>query len=419
MPGGRKPNQWVMVILALIPMLMVLGNAVLIPGLPQMQSRMHVSAMQVSLLITLFSVPAGVVIPIAGFLSDQVQRRFVIVPALLLFGAGGVLAGCAAWFLPNPYVWVLAGRVLQGMGASGTAPIAMAVVGDLFSGDARSRALGINEAGNALGKVISPIVGSAVAAIAWFAVFFIFPVLCLPVAAAIWWLIPEPAKDRQGQPLGQYIRSLKEVLHRDGRWLWVAYLCGAAGLFTLFGILFDLSELLETQYHMMGMRKGLVLAIPLLVLCSTALVAGIVIKKRKPLMKWMVIGGFAVLAAALCAAPLTGRSGWWLVAFSAVGALGIGCVLPSLNMFITSAVDKSRRGVVTSLYGSVRFLGVAAGPPAFTWMRNLSPAFMFFAVAALAVVCAVLVLSLFHVPADEPAKEPRPERPKGRIRARA
>ena len=46
---------------------MVLGNSMLIPVLPKMKSTLDITQFQVSLVITLFSVPAGLAIPFAGF----------------------------------------------------------------------------------------------------------------------------------------------------------------------------------------------------------------------------------------------------------------------------------------------------------------------------------------------------------------
>ncbi|MCL6547609.1 MAG: MFS transporter [Alicyclobacillus sp.] len=391
------PSPWVAIaVLALVPLLMVLGNSVLIPVLPTMQHKMHVNRFQISLLITLFSVPAGVVIPVAGFLSDRLSRKWIVVPSLLLFGIGGVVAGCASWWSQRPYPFVLAGRVIQGIGASGTAPIAMAWIGDLFSGSARSRALGVNEAGNAFGKVVSPIVGSAVALIAWFAVFFVFPVLCLPMALAVWFLLPDNPPGTQRQSVREYISSLSEVARREGRWLAVSYLSGSAALFTLFGVLFYLSDLLETRFGMGGIPKGLVLAIPLLVLSVTSFAAGALMRKQKTRMKWFIVSGFSCQCAALAvAAWLSGRP-WLLVGLMSVAAVGTGLILPSLNMLITSAVSADRRGVVTSFYGSVRFLGVAFGPPVFTWLLGVSSRVMFFAVAGLACLCGLLALWLIR-----------------------
>jgi MFS transporter, ACDE family, multidrug resistance protein len=400
----KKQSPWVIVvILSLVPLLMVLGNSVLIPAMPTMQSKMQITKFQVSLLITLFSVPAGIIIPIAGFLSDRIGRKWVIVPSILIFGIGGVIAGLASWWMAKPYPFVLVGRVIQGIGASGTAPIAMAFLGDLFSGELRSKALGVNEAGNAFGKVISPILGAAVALIVWFAVFFIFPVLCLPIAAALWWLVPEKKKSTaEKQSVREYLSNLASIARREGRWLSVSYLSGATALFTLFGVLFYLSDLLESKYHMDGVVKGLVLAIPLLVLSTSSYVTGAVIKKRKTLMKWLLVAGFCCLCASVLAATWLAKNAWLLVGLMSVGAVGTGLILPSLNMLITSAVATENRGVVTSFYGSVRFLGVAFGPPVFTWLLGISTSAMFLTVAGLAALCGVLVLLFVHPEKAQP-----------------
>lgn len=391
-----------MIILSLIPLLMVLGNSVLIPGLPEMQSQMHVSKFQVSLLITLFSVPAGIIIPVAGFLSDRIGRKLVIIPSMLLFGIGGVLAGCAAWWMENPYLGVMIGRVIQGIGASGTAPIAMAFLGDLFTGSNRSKALGVNEAGNALGKVISPVIGAAVALISWFSVFFIFPVLCLPLAAAVWWLIPEKKKQQEKQSVKEYTTSLLDIARREGRWLLVAYLSGVVSLFTLFGVLFYMSDLLESKYHIDGLPKGLLLAIPLFVLSVTSYVTGSLIKKRKQLMKWLLVVGGLVMSGSLLTSTWLANNAWILIALMSAAAIGTGIVLPSLNMLITSAVNQKSRGIVTSFYGSVRFLGVAAGPPVFTWLMSISTKVMFLSVSVLPFICAVLTLFFIRPETDTP-----------------
>ena len=43
----------------------------------------------------------------------------------------------------------------------------------------------------------------------------------------------------------------------------------------------------------------------------------------------------------------------------------IGSVLPPVNSIITGATKSDQRGIVTSLYGTVRFFVVAIGPPPF------------------------------------------------------
>ncbi|MNJ00590.1 Bacillibactin exporter [compost metagenome] len=61
---------------------------------------------------------------------------------------------------------------------------------------------------------------------------------------------------------------------------------------------------------------------------------------------------------------------------------------------ITGSVQKSQRGMITSLYSSLRFLGVAAGPPLFELIMNVSSSVVFITVAALALVALGLVFFL-------------------------
>src|SRR5690625_6506875 len=51
-----------------------------------------------------------------------------------------------------------------------------------------------------------------------------------------------------------------------------------------------------------------------------------------------------------------------LIIFLICGS-GIGMALPSLDALITESLDKQVRGIITSIYSSMRFIGVAAGPP--------------------------------------------------------
>ncbi|MDW7674611.1 MAG: MFS transporter [Bacillota bacterium] len=154
-----------------VPFIMVLGNSMLIPAFPMMEQALGITQLQVGLTITLFSIPAGITIPILGFISDKIGRKKVIVPALIVYAIGGLISGAAPLLLSDPYIMLLVGRVVQGIGAAGTGPIAMALVSDIFKGNERSKALGIIEAANGVGKIISPIVGALVAMVKWYALF--------------------------------------------------------------------------------------------------------------------------------------------------------------------------------------------------------------------------------------------------------
>lgn len=392
--AGTKIHLLPLLALATVPLIMVLGNSMLVPILPQMQEEIGISKFQSSLVITLFSVPAGLIIPLAGFLSDHFNRKVVIVPALLLYGLGGVVAGVSALLLDNPYTMIMVGRVLQGIGAAGTAPIAMALAGDIWTGAARSKSLGLIEASNGLGKVLSPILGVLIAYIVWYAAFFAFPAICVIAAALVYFFVKEPKKTGPKQSLKQYLSSVKKTFKKQYKWLLTAYLAGAAALFVLFGILFYISQILEEKYQVPDLLRGVILAGPLLAMATTSYITGSKIKDNMKLMKVLLVTGLIMLGAPLAVAAFF-TNPYVELSLLVVSGIGTGLTLPCLNTLITSATQKEERGAVTSLYGSVRFLGVAAGPPVFGALMN-TPKVMYFSMAALAAVCAALAYFLIH-----------------------
>jgi len=83
-------NFWLSVTaLAGVPFIMVLGNSMLIPVLPDIRNALNLTPIAASLLITLFSLTAGIIIPVAGFLSDRYGRKVVIIPAISYTASGG------------------------------------------------------------------------------------------------------------------------------------------------------------------------------------------------------------------------------------------------------------------------------------------------------------------------------------------
>src|SRR5699024_8711110 len=142
--------------------------------------------------------------------------------------------------------------------------------GDLFKGAEQSRVLGIFEASNGLGKVLSPILGSLLGLLVWYSVFYAFPALCLIAILLSWIFIKEKGFRQSPPPFRKYVRGLFSVFKLEGRWLFTTYLAGGTCLFTLFGILFFLSDVLEKDYNIDGVIKGLILAIPLLVMVTTS-----------------------------------------------------------------------------------------------------------------------------------------------------
>ena len=116
--------------------------------------------------------------PVMGRLSDLYSRRRVFLICLGLFVCGSIFVGIA-----NTLMLIIAGRVLQALGAGALVPVSMAVVGDVFPVERRAVALGIIGAVDTAGWVVGPLYGALmVTQFQWRWVFFIN--IQLGVAAA-------------------------------------------------------------------------------------------------------------------------------------------------------------------------------------------------------------------------------------------
>lgn len=392
-PKKAKGLTWQYTAIASVPLVLVLGNSMLIPVLPQMQQALSITQFQTSLIITLFSLTAGIFIPIIGYLSDRFTRKAIIIPSLIIYGGAGVLAGFGAIWESFPVV--IAARAIQGLGAAGTAPIAMALVGDMYKGGTESQALGLTEAANGTGKVVSPIIGSLLALIVWYAAFFAFPAFCILAIIFMIWAIKEPPKQKEPPKLKQYMKAIGQIFKNKGRWLITAFFAGSSALFILFGVLFYLSDFLEkSPYRIDGVMKGFVLAIPLLGMVVTSYITGSLIKKNGILMRWLMNIGLTLMTGSLTLAIFFNQNLYVFIGLLTLSSVGTGLILPCLNTIITGSVSKGERGMITSLYSSLRFFGVAFGPPLFSWLMEISDRSVFITVSILSFLTLGLVFFL-------------------------
>ncbi|MET1013638.1 MAG: MFS transporter [Paenisporosarcina sp.] len=370
MQSGKNQNNievsiWCIISMASIPLVMTLGNSMLIPVLPILEKKVGITSFQSSMIITSYSVAAIFLIPVAGYLSDRFGRKMVILPSLIIALIGGLIAGFASWKMEDPYTWIIIGRVLQGVGASGAMPIILPLVGDLYKDDDEktSSCLGVIETSNTFGKVLSPILGSLFAAILWFLPFFSISIFSLISIVLIFFFVKVPKEKDDPVKFKEFITNTKEIFKSEGKWLFTIFLNGILVMLILFSTLFFLSESLETVHDLKGIKKGFILAIPLLFLCIASFFTGRKIKGNLSTMKKLMIFCLIAMSVSVVFVGFTSKKLILLLVVTSLVGIAIGALLPVLDAIITENIDKEERGTVSSLYSSARFVGVAAGPP--------------------------------------------------------
>lgn len=386
--------------IASIPFIVTLGNSMLIPVLPVMEHELGISTFQSSLIITVYSIVAVVFIPLAGIASDRVGRKNVIIPSLAITGAGGLISALATILAVHPFYFILAGRFIQGIGAAGAFPIVFPLMGDLFSDEEDvSHGLGIAETANTLGKVISPILGTLFAALAWYVPFFTIPILSLLSLLMIAFWIDDSKAKKKTMAISSFFKLLKDVFKEEGKWLTAVFLSGIVIMTNLFGLLVYLSKILEDSYRIVGIKKGLALAIPLVSIALSSYLAGKFIGKEKTIMRRTTLIGFLLVATA-CFAMVFFHELWSLFAFISVAGVGFGISLPSLDAIITESIEKEHRGTITSVYSGMRYAGVAIGPPLFSVLLLYSVESIFLVASGLSLMAAILVFTLIRPPTE-------------------
>ena len=348
-----------------IPLIMTLGNSMFIPVLPILEKNVGISSFQSSMIITSYSISAIILIPVAGYLSDRFGRKMVILPCLVISLIGGLIAGFASWKMDDPYMMIIIARVIQGIGAAGAMPIVLPLVGDLFQDDDDkiSSTLGIIETSNTFGKVLSPILGSVFAAILWFLPFFSISVLSLISIVLIFFFVKAPKDKDEPLKFKKFLSNTKEVFKENGKWLYTVFLNGVLVMLVLFGMLFFLSEDLEKVHNIKGVKKGFVLAIPLLLLSIASFVSGRKIKGDLARIKKIIVVSLIAMSVSIVFVGYTSKKLFLLLFVTSIVGTAIGALLPALDAIITENIQKELRGTVSSFYSSARFLGVAAGPP--------------------------------------------------------
>jgi EmrB/QacA subfamily drug resistance transporter len=188
--ASRRPGAILAIIVACQLMLAVDITVVTI-ALPRIQRELDFSPTDLSWVQNSYLLAFGGLLLLGGRAGDLFGRRRMFVGGVLVFTVASLLAGLAttAW-------WLIAARVLQGVGGAFAGPSTLALIATNFAeGPARTRALAWFSSLTGAGASIGLILGGALADWAsWPWVFFVNLPIGIAIAVLAPRLIAEPER---------------------------------------------------------------------------------------------------------------------------------------------------------------------------------------------------------------------------------
>jgi len=165
--------------------LAALDQTIVGPILPRVVSDLHGSDYY-TWVVTAYLLTSTVTVPIYGKLSDLFGRKPMLMIGISLFLVGSALSGL------SQTMWqLIAFRAIQGLGAGALFPIALAVIGDLFSPAERGKYQGLFGAVFGVAFLVGPGLGGFLTdSFSWHWVFFVNLPIGLVALFVIWRLLP-------------------------------------------------------------------------------------------------------------------------------------------------------------------------------------------------------------------------------------
>jgi len=143
-------------------------------AIPAIARHFGVASTDLQWVVSGYMLAIGALMVTAGRLADIYGRRRIIVTGLMVFGVVSVLCGLA----PDE-VFLIAARVVHGVGAALIFPVSVAVVSSTFAGARQARAIGVVLGFAAIGTALGPFVGGTFSEyLDWRGVFFINVPFC-------------------------------------------------------------------------------------------------------------------------------------------------------------------------------------------------------------------------------------------------
>jgi MFS family permease len=340
-----------MYIIFSVTLLAIMGVASLTPAFPEIIRQFDISAEEIGLLITVFTLPGVILSPLMGALADRLGRKAILVPSIFVFGISGFLCG-----FMTEYSHILILRFVQGTGAVALGMINITLVGDIYTGNKRATAMGYNASILNVGTAAYPAIGGALAVIAWNYPFYL-PLLAIPVGLFVIFRLnnPEPYKK---QSFIEYLKNTWVSINK--RDVWALFVINILVFIILYGSLLTFFPLfLEENFNANAFQIGMAMSVMSVITAFISAQLG-KLSRRFSSRTLLIYSALSYLLSMLII-PLS--NSWTMILIAIIFfAIGHGLLLPNIfNLLVGYATINERAGFM-SINSMVLRIGQTVGP---------------------------------------------------------
>jgi EmrB/QacA subfamily drug resistance transporter len=402
--GSQINARMVLATTILASSLAFIDGSVVNVGLAAIGQAFAVQGSQLTWVVNGYLLPLGALLLAGGAAGDLYGKRRVLIIGLVLFAVASLLCSLA------PSIGLLiAGRVLQGIGAAVLMPNSLAILAETFDGEARGRAVGIWAAvGAAMGAIAPVLGGSLIDHLGWRTIFLInLPIAIFAVLLAICfvpqsltkhqrrldatgaalitlclslltWGLTEASAHSSSVPviaavLTTGLASLMLFIVVEGKLGEAAMLPGAlfasrqlVGLtiltFLLYGALGGLMlvlpyDLIKLKGYSATEAGAALLPLPVIVAAASPSMGRLSVKLGARLL--LTVGPLVVAVGLLLCLFIDQQASYWTTVFPAicVAAIGLSGAVAPLTTTVLSAVSSDQTGIASGLNSAVARIG--------------------------------------------------------------